>query len=92
MLSHSQEMAIKVRGALNDIAASISNLENVNTQVASSSEEQQEVTSDINKNIVNIYELVTQNVSGVTQSAEASLELSVLAEQQKQQLNFFKLA
>ncbi|CAM3632708.1 Methyl-accepting chemotaxis protein PctB [Vibrio aerogenes CECT 7868] len=92
MLNSSQALTAKVRGALNDIAASISELENVNTQVASSSEEQQEVTSDINKNIVNIYELVTQNVSGVTQSAEASLELSVLAEQQKQQLNFFKLA
>ncbi|SHO54590.1 methyl-accepting chemotaxis protein [Vibrio quintilis] len=92
MLNHSEEMTTKVRVALNDIAASISELENVNTQVASSSEEQQEVTSDISKNIGNIYELVTQNVSGVTQSTEASLELSVLAEQQKQQLNFFKLA
>jgi methyl-accepting chemotaxis protein len=62
----------------------------MNTQTAASSEEQRAVTSDINKSVGNIYALVTQNVTGITQSAEASQELSQLAENQKQQLDFFQ--
>ena len=63
----------------------------INTQVASAAEEQSQVTSDINRNISNIYSLVSQNVTGITQAAAASYELSNLAEQQKQQLDYFKV-
>ncbi|MDW6005039.1 methyl-accepting chemotaxis protein [Vibrio mangrovi] len=92
MLDKNQSMVQEVRTSLDHIVASIENLEAVNAQVASSSEEQREVTSDINRNINNIYELVTQNVTGIIQSAESSQELSTLAEQQKQQLSYFKLS
>ncbi|MGB5120288.1 MAG: methyl-accepting chemotaxis protein, partial [Vibrio fluvialis] len=74
-----------------EINQSIAELSAVNTQVASASEEQNQVTSDINRNLGNIYELVSQNVTGITQSAAAAQELSQLAEQQKQQLNYFRV-
>lgn len=91
MLSKSQQQAAHVSEALNSISASVSELTTLNAQVAVASEEQGQVTADINKNLGNIYELVSQNVTGITQSAAASQELSNLAENQKQQLGFFKV-
>ncbi len=41
--------------------------------------------------ILDMSDLINQNVSGISQSATASAELSELAEQQKQQLAFFQL-
>lgn len=91
MLSQNQQQAAQVSEALSNISSSISELTTLNAQVAVASEEQGQVTSDINKNLGNIYELVSQNVTGITQSAAASQELSNLAENQKQQLGFFKV-
>ncbi|SJN58814.1 Methyl-accepting chemotaxis protein CtpH [Vibrio ruber DSM 16370] len=92
MLDKNQAMVQEVETSLHHIVESITHLETVNAQVASSSEEQRSVTADISQNINNIYQLVTQNVTGVIQSAEASQELSSLAEQQSQQLSYFKLS
>ncbi|WP_391091739.1 methyl-accepting chemotaxis protein [Vibrio sp. NH-UV-68] len=91
MLAQNQQQAAQVSEALNQISTSISELTSLNAQVAVASEEQGQVTSDINNNLGNIYQLVSQNVTGITQSAAASQELSTLAENQKQQLSFFKI-
>lgn len=91
MLDQNQQQAAQVSEALNNISSSISELTSLNAQVAVASEEQGQVTADINQNLGNIHELVSQNVTGITQSAAASQELSNLAENQKQQLGFFKI-
>jgi methyl-accepting chemotaxis protein len=91
LLSQNQEQAKRVQDSLSNIGQSISELTSINAQVAVASEEQGQVTSDVNNNLTNIYELVSQNVTGITQAAAASQELSSLAENQKQQLGFFKV-
>ena len=91
MLQQNQELASEVSTALSDIAHSVTDMTEINTQVASAAEEQSQVTGDINRNISNIYDLVSQNVTGITQAAAASHELSDLAERQKQQLDYFKV-
>lgn len=91
MLAKNQEQANRVSDALNNISSTISELNTINAQVAVASEEQGQVTTDVNSNLSNIYELVSQNVTGITQAAAASHELSNLAENQKQQLGFFKV-
>ncbi|RTZ18184.1 methyl-accepting chemotaxis protein [Vibrio aquaticus] len=91
MLSQNQQQAAKVSEALNNISNSITELTTLNSHVAVASEEQGQVTADINNNLGNIYELVSQNVTGITQAAAASQELSNLAENQKEQLGFFKV-
>lgn len=91
LLNHNQAQAAEVRQSLGNISASISELTTINAQVAVASEEQGQVTADVNNNLSNIYELVSQNVTGITQAAAASQELSTLAENQKQQLGFFKV-
>lgn len=90
LLEQNQSLAAKVSASLTEINHSISALGQINAQVATASEEQSQVTKDINRNLSNIYELVSQNVTGITQSA-ASHELSDLAEQQHQQLQYFRV-
>ena len=91
MLNQNQAQGLIVSEALGDIGHSITELTSLNAQVALASEEQNQVTVDINQNLGNIYELVSQNVAGVTQAATASQELSQLAEDQKQKLSFFQV-
>ncbi|KIF50083.1 chemotaxis protein [Vibrio owensii 47666-1] len=91
MLEDNQALAAEVSRSLSDINSAISDLNAINTQVATASEEQKQVTSDINNNLSTIYELVSQNVTGITQSAAAAQELSGLAENQKHQLKQFQV-
>lgn len=91
LLEQNQSLAAKVSASLTEINHSISALGQINAQVATASEEQSQVTKDINRNLSNIYELVSQNVTSITQSAAASHELSDLAEQQHQQLQYFRV-
>ncbi|KQA27178.1 chemotaxis protein [Vibrio metoecus] len=91
LLEQNQALAAKVSASLTEINHAITALGQINAQVATASEEQSQVTKDINRNLSNIYELVSQNVTGITQSAAASHELSDLAEQQHQQLQYFRV-
>lgn len=91
LLEQNQALAAKVSASLTEINLAITALGQINAQVATASEEQSQVTKDINRNLSNIYELVSQNVTGITQSAAASHELSDLAEQQHQQLQYFRV-
>ncbi|CAE6931169.1 methyl-accepting chemotaxis protein [Vibrio sp. B1REV9] len=91
MLGRNNELTQQANDALVGITESVVNINNSNTQVATAAEQQSQVTQDINRNVVNMSELVNQNVAGISQSASASAELSLLAEKQKEQLSFFKL-
>ncbi|MCA2417489.1 methyl-accepting chemotaxis protein, partial [Vibrio chemaguriensis] len=90
MLTRNNELTQQANDALIGITESVANINDSNTQVATAAEEQSQVTQDINRNVVNMSELVNQNVAGISQSASASSELSLLAEKQKEQLSFFK--
>ncbi|PSW05621.1 methyl-accepting chemotaxis protein [Photobacterium lipolyticum] len=91
MLERNQVLASQANEALIGITESVLQISDMNTQVATAAEQQSQVTQDINRNVTNMSEIVNQNVAGISQSAVASNELSKLAEQQKEQLSFFKL-
>lgn len=91
MLTDNNELTAQASNAVVGITESVKDINDVNAQVATAASEQFQVTQEINRNIVNISELVNQNVSGISQSATASGELSLLAEKQKRQLAFFKV-
>ena len=91
MLDRNQQLASQANDALVGITESVLQISDMNTQVATAAEQQSQVTQDINRNVSNMSEIINQNVAGISQSAMASNELSRLAEQQKQQLSFFKL-
>ncbi|KLV08851.1 chemotaxis protein [Photobacterium aquae] len=91
MLERNQQLANQANDALLGITESVVQISDMNTQVATAAEQQSQVTQDINRNVSNMSEIVNQNVTGISQSATASNELSRLAEQQKQQLSFFRI-
>ena len=81
----------QVRASFEGISTSIATISEVNAQVATASEEQSFVTNDISQRVTATATLVHQNVSGISQSATASEELSRLSEQQHTILSFFKV-
>ncbi|HDZ9224606.1 TPA: methyl-accepting chemotaxis protein [Vibrio cholerae] len=91
MLTQNKALTAKANDALTGITESVSDINDSNAQVATAAEQQSHVTQDINRNVSNMSTLVHQNVTGISQSASASNELSHLAEKQKAQLSFFKL-
>ncbi|HEJ2449463.1 TPA: methyl-accepting chemotaxis protein [Vibrio cholerae] len=91
MLTQNKALTAKANDALIGITESVSDINDANAQVATAAEQQSHVTQDINRNVSNMSTLVHQNVTGISQSASASNELSHLAEKQKAQLSFFKL-
>ncbi|MGR5066060.1 methyl-accepting chemotaxis protein [Photobacterium sp. DNB22_13_2] len=90
MLKESEELTGLANEVFEGITDAITSIGDMNTEVATAAEQQSMVTQDINKNVVNMSELVNQNVVGISQSASASEELSQLAEQQRKQLSFFR--
>ncbi|MGD8110665.1 methyl-accepting chemotaxis protein [Vibrio sp. TRT 17S01] len=91
ILAKNNDLAQQANDALVGITESVTNINDTNAQVATAAEQQSQVTQDINRNVVNMSELVNQNVVGISQCASASTELSKLAEKQKAQLSFFTL-
>jgi len=87
----SRKYSEQLRSAFSSITDSVSLISDMNTQVATASEEQSGVTQDISENVSHAFDLVNKNVSGIEDSKRASDELSNLAVKQKELLSFFKL-
>ncbi|MEF1172913.1 methyl-accepting chemotaxis protein, partial [Vibrio sinaloensis] len=91
LAEESRKYSDELRSAFTSITESVGLISDMNTQVATASEEQSGVTQDISQNVSLTFDLVTQNVSGIQQSKSASEELASLAVKQKDLLSFFKL-
>ena len=90
MLQESEELTGLANEVLVGITDAMAVIGDMNAEVAAAAEQQSQVTQSINRNVVNMSDLVNQNVAGISQSAAASEELSRLAEQQHKQLAFFR--
>ena len=73
------EMARAAGVALEQITQSISLINERNLVIASASEEQAQVSREVDRNLVNIRDLATQSAAGADQTSAASYELSRLA-------------
>ncbi|SEB91555.1 methyl-accepting chemotaxis protein [Pseudomonas saponiphila] len=65
--------------SLEQIAESINQINERNLVIASASEEQAQVSREVDRNLVNIRDLATQSAAGADQTSAASHELSRLA-------------
>lgn len=65
--------------ALEQITAAISQINERNLVIASASEEQAQVSREVDRNLVNIRDLAAQSAAGANETSAASLELSRLA-------------
>ncbi|MGF0237826.1 methyl-accepting chemotaxis protein [Rhodococcus sp. IEGM1300] len=73
------EMARAAGVALEQITQSIHMINERNLVIASASEEQAQVSREVDRNLVNIRDLATQSAAGANQTSAASHELSRLA-------------
>jgi methyl-accepting chemotaxis protein len=73
------EMARAAGVALEQITQSIQQINERNLVIASASEEQAQVSREVDRNLVNIRDLATQSAAGANQTSAATHELSRLA-------------
>ncbi|ENV5899486.1 methyl-accepting chemotaxis protein [Vibrio parahaemolyticus] len=89
LIQQSVLLVDEVKKSFEGISTAVDTISEVNTIVATASQEQFCVTEDISKNTTLTFDLVQQNVEGVNETLQASSELARLAEKQKQELDFF---
>ncbi len=83
--------AARADEALNDITKSVANISDMNTQIASASEEQSAVAEEINRNITKIRDIADRTADGADQTAKASESMAGLAGQMQAVVGKFKL-
>ncbi len=83
--------AAQTGSSLQSIAQSVNMINEMNTQIATASEEQSAVAEEINQNIVNISHVADQTSGGAEQLASASDELARLSTQLQSLVGQFKV-
>ncbi len=87
----SVDVARVARDSLNDISASVTTINDMNTQISSAATEQVSVSDEINKNIININDLMSYSKESGQQISKASDELAQLASDMRYTMDRFKL-
>ncbi len=87
----SVEQANKAGDALQAIAEAISNIDQMNTQIATAAEEQSSVAEEVNKNVININQASEQTAENTRYLSTASNELNGLAQKLNDLVSKFKL-
>ncbi|MBE7375988.1 methyl-accepting chemotaxis protein [Pseudomonas sp. AL-54] len=88
---HSVEQASAAAQALQAITQAVSQINDMNNQIASAAEEQSAVAEDINRNVANIGLVAQQVAGGAEEASQASADLTRLAEQQRRLINQFRV-
>ncbi len=73
------DQATLAGSSLTTIAKSVSQIDEMSTQIATAAEEQHTVAEDMNRNIVQISDMATQNASGAVQTSQAGQDLARMA-------------
>lgn len=87
----SVEVATIAQASLNEISTSVTTISDMNIQISSAATEQVAVSDEINKNIMNIKELVSSSRRTGMQISEASDDMAKLASDMQVTMGQFKL-
>ncbi|OBT11349.1 MULTISPECIES: methyl-accepting chemotaxis protein [Shewanella] len=85
-----QSKALQSQDAMTEILAVIANISDMNTQLASATEEQSQVTEEINRNITRISELTEIAVKTNETNSEAAQSLQTISQTVTETLGQFK--
>ncbi len=91
MASASVEKAGQAGSSLSGITAAVSQIADMNTQIATAAEEQSDVADSINRNVVAINDLAMHATGGAEQIATASADLEQLSERLQKIVGSFKV-
>lgn len=86
-----RDTAAKAGEVLNNITASVSNINDMNTLIASSAEEQNSVAEEINRSVVSISQVADLASQNAAHTAETSEDLRNVAEELKHVISGFKV-
>ncbi|MGR5078335.1 methyl-accepting chemotaxis protein [Photobacterium swingsii] len=89
LVSSNQKINEDVNSEFRSISDEINEITEINTLVATASEEQSTVTSDISENITKMSDIIREESFAIKQSAKSSKDLTTLAEKQQHELSFF---
>ncbi len=91
LMSVTKNATDQLAQSFEEISEKVSSISEVNSIVATASEEQSTVTTDISKQLENMNMLVQKNLEGVELTSSANDEVSQLAKQLKSELNYFEV-
>jgi len=91
LIADSVALAGTIQSAFGNISDSVESISEMNTLVATASQQQHSVTEEISRNVNRTYDLVQENVEAVHQILQASTELSRMSDTQKSELSYFKV-
>lgn len=78
-MQESVELAREAGGSIDSINGAVTQITDMNTLIATATEQQNAVTEELNRSIVNIHAAADENALGAQQTAQACVELSKLA-------------
>ncbi|MDH5517481.1 MAG: methyl-accepting chemotaxis protein [Gammaproteobacteria bacterium] len=87
----SVEQAGSAGVSLKEITSNVTQISNMNFQIATAAEEQTSVSEEINRNVSEISQISEQSAVGAKQTADASNELSALSQQLQALIRQFKV-
>ncbi|MDF2153651.1 methyl-accepting chemotaxis protein [Vibrio sp. CAU 1672] len=85
------QIAEQTSNQMESITQTLQHISQVNNDVTTAVDEQSRAIVEITQNINNINDIISQNVAGISQTAEASNHLSRLAEDQTKRLGEFQI-
>lgn len=91
MIHKTAQMSLDTNTQLLSISDSIELISQTNAEMATAANEQSRAIESISENVNVITESINQNVEGIRESTQASQHLSELSENQREQLQFFKV-
>lgn len=91
LIDESVQLADYIKESFEEIYRAVESISEVNTLVATASQQQFHVTEEISQITTKAHDLVQLNVSGINDTLQASEELSELSDRQKRELDAFKV-
>ncbi|MUL13849.1 methyl-accepting chemotaxis protein [Aliivibrio fischeri] len=91
LVDESKLISEQIAEAFKTIKERVTTISDINTMVATASEEQLSVTQDMSERLEDVNNIVQQNLSSVQQTTFANDDISKLVAQLKLELDFFKI-
>jgi len=87
----SVQLAAEAGAALEAIASAVTQINDMNAQIASAAEEQSSVSAEIDRNVINIRDIASETVQGAHDTAASSQTMNQVAGQLMSLVKEFKV-
>ncbi|SGY89616.1 Hypothetical methyl-accepting chemotaxis protein [Moritella viscosa] len=90
--THAMQSSTQISGSLSAVTDAVDAINEMTNHIATAATEQSSVTDEINRNMVNIRDVVAQLLESSHETTQVSTDLSTAGEQLETLLSQFKLA